>query len=32
MGLVGQPGFGRYHAVLNRARWDTRDVRVDLLG
>ena len=26
MGLADQPGFGRYHEVLNRARWDARDV------
>ena len=23
MGLAGQTGFGRYHEVLNRARWDS---------
>ena len=28
MGLADQPGFGRYHEVLNRARWDARDVRL----
>jgi hypothetical protein len=26
MGLADRPGFGRYHEVLNRARWDARDV------
>ncbi|HEY4042579.1 MAG TPA: transposase [Rhodopila sp.] len=31
MGLAGQPGFGRYHEVLNRARWDARDVARRLL-
>jgi len=31
MGLAGQPGFGRYHETLNRARWDARDVARRLL-
>ena len=31
MGLADQPGFGRYHEVLNRARWDGRDVARPLL-
>jgi hypothetical protein len=31
MGLAGQPGFGRYHEALNRARWDARDVAHRLL-
>ena len=31
MGLAEQPGFGRYHEVLNRARWDARDVARRLL-
>ena len=31
MGLAGQPGFGRYHEVLNRARWDARDLARRLL-
>ena len=31
MGLADQPGFGRYHEVLNRARWDSRDVARRLL-
>lgn len=31
MGLTDQPGFGRYHEVLNRARWDARDVARRLL-
>ena len=26
MTLANKPGFGRYHEVLNRARWDARDV------
>ena len=26
MGLADQPGFGRYHEVLNRARWNSRDL------
>ena len=26
MGLAGEPGFGRYHEALNRARWDSRDL------
>lgn len=26
MGLADQPDFGRYHEVLNRARWDSRDL------
>jgi hypothetical protein len=26
MGLADRAGFGRYHEVLNRARWDARDV------
>lgn len=32
MGLAGEPGFGRYHDVLSRARWDARDVARRLLG
>jgi hypothetical protein len=31
MGLAEQPGFGRYHEALNRARWDARDVARRLL-
>ena len=31
MGLADQPGFGRYHEVLNRARWDARDLARRLL-
>jgi len=31
MGLSDQPGFGRYHEALNRARWDARDVARRLL-
>ena len=31
MGLADQPGFGRYHEALNRARWDARDVSRRLL-
>jgi len=31
MGLADQPGFSRYHEVLNRARWDARDVARRLL-
>ena len=31
MGLAGEPGFGRYHDVLSRARWDARDVARRLL-
>jgi hypothetical protein len=31
MGLADRPGFGRYHAVLNRARWNARDVARRLL-
>jgi hypothetical protein len=31
MGLADRPGFGRYHEVLNRARWDSRDVARRLL-
>jgi hypothetical protein len=31
MGLADKPGFGRYHEVLNRARWDVRDVARRLL-
>ncbi len=31
MGLADQPGFGRYHEALNRARWDARDVARRLL-
>src|SRR3978361_2149933 len=29
MGLADRPGFGRYHEVLNRARWDPVTWRVD---
>ena len=32
MGLAGEPGFGRYHDVLSRARWDARDVARRPLG
>jgi hypothetical protein len=31
MGLADRPGFGRYHEVLNQARWDARDVARRLL-
>jgi DDE superfamily endonuclease len=31
MGLADRSGFGRYHEVLNRARWDARDVARRLL-
>jgi DDE superfamily endonuclease len=31
MGLAAEPGFGRYHEALNRARWDSRDVACRLL-
>jgi DDE superfamily endonuclease len=31
MGLANRPGFGRYHEVLNRARWNARDVARRLL-
>ena len=31
MGLADEPGFGRYHAVLNRARWDARALARRLL-
>lgn len=31
MGLAERTGFGRYHEVLNRARWDARDVSRRLL-
>jgi hypothetical protein len=31
MGRADQPGFGRYHQALNRARWDSRDVARRLL-
>ncbi|WP_428485858.1 IS701 family transposase [Rhodopila sp.] len=31
MGLAAQPGFGRYHEALNRARWDARAVARRLL-
>ena len=31
MGLADQPGFGRYHEALNRARWDAREVACRLL-
>ena len=31
MGLADRPGFGRYHEVLNRARWDPRDIARRLL-
>lgn len=31
MGLAERPGCGRYHEVLNRARWDARDVSRRLL-
>ena len=31
MGLADQPGFGRYHEALSRARWDARDVARKLL-
>ncbi len=31
MGLADEHGFQRYHEVLNRARWDLRDVARRLL-
>ena len=31
MGLGDDPGFGRYHEALNRARWDTRALARRLL-
>jgi hypothetical protein len=31
MGLADEPGFGRYHEALNRARWKSRDVARRLL-
>jgi len=31
MGLADDPGFGRYHEVLNRSRWDARTVAQRLL-
>ncbi len=31
MGLASNPGFGRYHEVLSRARWDSRTVARTLL-
>jgi hypothetical protein len=31
IGTLAQPGFGRYHEALNRARWDARDVARRLL-
>jgi hypothetical protein len=31
MGLAGEPGFGRYHEVLNRARWESRSLSRRLL-
>ena len=31
MGLGDEPGFGRYHEVLNRARWDARALARRLL-
>ena len=31
MGLADRPGFGRYHEVLNRARWDARRLLLHLL-
>jgi len=31
MGLADQTGFARYHEVLNRARWDAREVARRLL-
>jgi len=31
MGLAANPGFSRYHEVLNRARWDSRAVARVLL-
>jgi hypothetical protein len=31
MGLADSPGFGRYHEVLSRARWDARAVAIRLL-
>ena len=30
-GLSDDPGFGRYHEALNRARWDTRGMYQDLV-
>ena len=32
MGLAANPGFSRYHEVLNRARWDGRIVARTLLA
>jgi len=32
MGLASKPGFGRYHEVLSRARWDSRIVARTLLA
>jgi len=32
MGLASSPGFGRYHEVLNRARWNSRAVARRLLA
>lgn len=32
MGLASSPGFGRYHEVLNRARWNSRAVARKLLA
>ncbi len=31
MGMADRPGFGRCHEVLNRARWDARDMARRLL-
>jgi hypothetical protein len=31
MGLADEPGFGRYHEALNRARWESRAVARRLL-
>jgi len=31
MGLADEPGFGRYHEALNRARWDSRELARRLL-
>jgi hypothetical protein len=31
MGLADEPGFGRYHEVLNRARWNSRALARRLL-
>ncbi len=32
MGLASSPGFGRYHELLNRVRWNSRAVARKLLA